>query len=162
MNRYEILSDMYDCREMVNHLLDRANKDLIVFFHEIGPVTAMRYKGYHFILKYNREHFARIMLSDFNYEDSNAIDTLYELGSFASEIIGDPTLYYDADFKEDGISKMHPTLEWCLEKRNIDQYISDVVNDRLFDDGGNCVNVKLFGNRNIEDYKKGRQLFLRK
>lgn len=156
------LSDWLDCEELVDFLLSKENDNLVIYYHEIGPVTAFRYKGYHFYLKYLKDHFARITSSGTIGDEAKAIENLYELGNLVTGMIGNPIAYYEESFMDNGVEKKYPTLEWCLKEQQIDEYIRSIVNDNLYDDGSHCLNVKLLNGRNIEDYKKAPQLSLKK
>lgn len=162
MSKYKYLSEMEDCVDLVNFLLETDNRYLIVYYHELGPVTTLRYKGNCFYVKYNREHFARITMDRNAATDSYDSSILYELGEKISKMIGNPIVYYEMSFEQNGIEKMNPTLEWCLDKEVVDDYIKDVVNDRIYDDGTKCVNVKVLNGKSIKDYKEGPQLLLKR
>lgn len=161
MSSINFLSNCADCYEMIEFLLSKDNKNLLVYLYELAPVTALRYKGYHFYLKYNKDYFARITQTEFVGDEEKANEALVELSNLISGMIGNPIAYYEMSFKEAGQEKINPTIEWCLNNEIIDKYISDIVNDQFFDDGGKCLNVKLFGKRRIEDYNKGPQLSLK-
>lgn len=161
MSSHSRLSDWEDCYEMINFLVE-SSRDLVCFYHEIGPITTFRYKGYHFYLKYNKDYFARVVQTEFVGDKTKAKAALDEICNLISEMIGCPIAYYEMAYYKDGKEKINPTIEWCLNKEIVDEYISGIVNDQLFDDGGKCLNVKLFDGRNINDSKKVPQLSLRK
>ena len=113
-----------------------------------------------FSLKYNKDHFARVSM-DTGCKESVSVDSLFELGEIVSRMIGNPTVYYDMSFKKSGIEKINPTLDWCLEKDLVDHYISDIINGRMFDDGGKCLNVRVFDEKINDNSKKRLQLTLK-
>lgn len=154
MSNFNYLSDIEDCREMVEFLLSRDNKKVVVYYHELDPITSIRYDGFHFYLKYSKDKFARITQTKFIGDPLKAQDALYELSNLISEMIGNPIAYYDMCFRESGISHVNPTFEWCLDKNNINNYIFSIENNRLFDDGSECLNVKIFNtNKEIKNNK---------
>ena len=124
--------------------------------------TNLSFIFYHFSLKYCKDHFARVVSTGATRDDSKATEVLYELGSLVGDMIGSPIAYYEENFIENGVQKNNPVLEWCLEEEVVNDYIYSIVNDNLYDDGTHCLNVKLLGGRNIEDYKKAPQLVLKK
>lgn len=159
MSSFDCLSDFESCNGLVKLLLERDNRDLVVYYHEIGPITSLRYKGYHFYLKYNRDHFAR--LEKTQCFDNNK-EILFEFASLISEIIGNPIAYYEMHFVEDGQNKVNPTIEWCLDKEKEDEYVNNIINNRLFDDGGKCLDVKIFDFQETVDSQNKPQVLLKK
>lgn len=157
------LSDCADCGEMARFLAGEGNDNLVIYYHEVGPITTLRYKGYHFFLKYNKDKFARLTQSNIiGVVDENYANILYELGEMVSKMIGNPTVYYDMHFNEAGKERINPTLEWCLDMETVDEYVGAIVNNTLYDDNTKCENIKLLNGRNIEDYQKSKQLVLNK
>lgn len=152
MSSFNYLSNIEDCKDMVDFLLSQDNKNIVVYYHEFGPITSIRYNGFLFYLKYNKDSFARITQTQYIGDSLKAQEALINLTNLISEKIGKPIAYYDMCFMENGVSHINPTFEWCLDQANINNYISSIVDDSLFDDGGKCLNVKVFNiNREYKD-----------
>lgn len=162
MSSFNYLSDIEDCREMVEFLLSQDNKKVVVYYHELGPITSIRYNGFHFYLKYNKDSFARITQTKFIGDSLKAQEAFIELTNLISMKIGNPIAYYDMCFRENDASQINPTFEWCLDKSNINNYISSIENNYLFDDGSKCLNVKIFDINKENENKNALKLSLNK
>ena len=160
MSKFNYLSQCEDCSEMVDFLLGCGDKGLVIYDHEIEPTTTLIYNGYNFDFNYNKDLFARIELKNFK-DDKESIVALECLGSIISRIIGNSVAYYEANYIENGVECLNPTLEWCLKKEIVDDYVSAIVNNELFDEV-KCQNVKLFGELGIDNYRKSSQLLVKK
>lgn len=143
MNKFNSRLDYDCCSKVVDFLLSSENDNLIIIDHEAQPVTMIRYNGHLFILSCREGNFVKIVSSE---HKSTSYDVMQELGLILEQLLGNPTLYYDATYMEEGIEKTDSVLEWCLNCDIKDNYINNIINNPM-SDNIRYTNVKLFGEK---------------
>jgi len=108
-----------------------------------------------FYIKYNKEHFLRIQIEDTSYNSKEEkLNALYSLtkaiGMIKKEdgtLIGLPLALYSAS---SGENDKILTVDWAFS--NVDEWITSLKENTMFDDGASIENLQLIENpRNNQD-----------
>ena len=155
----------YDSSKVYNELLLNSKNGACRYRYNDGSNVVGRYNDYSFFIECNRNSFIRVTF--FEVDDKSKqfemVKALYDIGEILGGIYGTPTVYYDRLilYEDFNVETVNPTLEWCLDKKNEDEIVRNIVNDiHLLDD--RSVNVRLFTGKRIEYYKDSSQYVLKK
>ena len=145
MERKDIVSSLdLDC--YLNEIFkDRIETDFIAAAK--GGVQG-RLDGKVFNITFAPEKYALISM------DKNAEHELSVLVTVLTDVMNDsPICSYD--MKSEGLEYALPTIEWDVE--NPEARIKEIVNGRAFTDKPVISNLKLYGDRKIEDYVETKE-----
>ena len=124
----------------------------------------LRNKGMNFSIKYSKDEFLRVTICDYQsdktYEEKiNALIDFYlvlnRVKQENGEALGEPLAIYNV--KRDNVRT--PYLEWAFTKQ--DEYIQELENDTLFDDGS-ITDLLIFSKEPEKENPKGTNKQIKK
>lgn len=141
MNK-SLISTAYDLEQ----LLEKKCKNYETiddFFNLLGGVVG-KYKGFEIKINFSKNEY---LLISTDIEGKTVLD---ELIPVLSDAIGGYEPICEYDFLAKGEKEALPTIEWDI--KDPEGRVREIANGRAFASGGECLNIRLFGNRKISDY----------